>query len=47
MIATFGWVCGGNATQWCEATAEIEASLATKENRKRTYQPARSIGKFE
>jgi hypothetical protein len=47
MIATLVGVCGGDAIQWCEATAEIETSLATKENRKRTHQPARRIGNFE
>ncbi len=34
MIATLVGVCGRDATRWCEATAEIETSLATKENRK-------------
>jgi len=31
MIATLVGVRGGDAIQWCEATAEIETSLATKE----------------
>jgi len=34
MIATLVGVCGGDATQWYEAAAEIEACLATKENKK-------------
>jgi len=44
MIATLVGVVVGMPLK---ATAEIEASLATKENRKRTHQPARRIGNFE